>query len=250
MTTQPRNLFAVVISEPLALAAAQPHQILISTASVALMGQFASSSGILDPFVGYALAIGIEWAYLRGLASDSKTQTEWGARLNWSAFVIVVLWGCLWCLHAFKVLPETPDGTLGYILAAAHVVPIAWLSLCSAMCHRASMQAEAAKQEAIEAERREQARKEREAENALRFEAQREQARLEAWKDAQTFKAQLATTQRNQSQRVAQPFTPGQMGCKHCGVQVEFSTASEKGVITRLGCAACREQRKANKGGK
>ena len=75
-TTQERGLFAVFLGEPLDLIKAQPHQLFISTASVALMGSFASSSKILDPTIGYLLAIGIEWAYFRGLASDSRAPTS------------------------------------------------------------------------------------------------------------------------------------------------------------------------------
>lgn len=222
-----------VLWEPIELIKAQPHQALISVASVALMAQFAASGGVLNPFVGFVLAIGIEWAYIRGLASDSKATTRWGAYLNWSAFLIVVLWGSLWCLKSFGVIAEKPTDWLAYVMALAHVVPIAWLSLCSAMTHRAAMQV-------IDQRERDRA----DAENALQLEIARERAKLDAWKDAQTFKAQLANQTNNPKPRVAQPFMPGQMGCKHCGQSVEFSTPSEKGVIARLGCAECRAKRK------
>lgn len=241
------TFWEVVLLEPIDLIKAQPHQALISTASVALMGSFAASGKILDPFVAYVLAIGIEWAYLRGLASDAKATTAWGAWLNWSAFAIVVLWGSLWCLKAFGVIPEAPQGWLAGFLAIAHVVPIAWLSLCSAMTHRASAQlAERRKRERDEAEQR-RADREHEARNALHLEIEREQAKLAVWKDAQLFKADLTATPHNQPRRVAQPFTPGQVGCKHCGLLVGFSTPSEKGVLVRLGCADCRAKRKENR---
>lgn len=238
----------VVIAEPLSLAMAQPHQALISCASVALMAQFASSSKIIDPIVGYALAIGVEWAYLRGLVADSKTTTAWGARLNWSAFAIVVLWGCLWCLKQFGIITETPTDALAFGLALAHVVPIAWLSLCSAMSHRAMVQAEAAHVQVQQQRFDDEARRLREAQNALQLEEAKERTRLALWKDAQTFKAQLGNQTNNQKQRVVQPFVPGQMGCKYCGQSVGFSTPSEKGVLVRLGCVDCRANRKANKG--
>lgn len=135
METTQRGLFAVFLGEPIDLVKAQPHQLFISTASVALMGSFASSSGILDPAIGYLLAIGIEWAYFRGLASDSKAPTIWGAILNWSACIVVVLWGMLWVAE----LTHTITATASWWLAAAHVIPIAWLSLCSAQTHRAAM---------------------------------------------------------------------------------------------------------------
>lgn len=236
--------WGAVFAEPLALVRAQPHQALISTASVALMAQFAASGDILHPSVAYTLAIGVEWAYLRGLASDAKAPTAWGAWLNWSAFVVVVLWGSLWCLKQFGVIIDAPQGWLAGFLALAHVVPIAWLSLCSAMTHRASALLAAEQAEADRLRAQAQAEAEREARNTLHLEIEREQARLAAWKDAQQFKATLATVKPNQPSRVAQPFAPGQMGCKHCGLQVGFSTPSEKGVLVRLGCAECRQKRK------
>ena len=150
-TSRSHGLIAVFLGEPLALIKAQPHQLCISTASVALMGSFASASGILDPTVGYLLAIGIEWAYFRGLASDSKAPTRWGSILNWSACGIVVLWGMLWVARFTGALDETQGG---WWLAAAHVMPIAWLSLCSAQTHRAAMAAEVAQQAAAAARQR------------------------------------------------------------------------------------------------
>lgn len=175
-TAQRRTMFDALIGEPLELALSQPHQILLSTGSVALMGSFASTSGIVDPLVGYLIAIGVEWAYLRGLASDSRAQTAWGGILNWSAFGIVVLWGVLWCAQKFGVYTEAKGG---WMLAAAHVVPVAWLSLCSAQCHRAAMGAEKKATAKTEAQR-----------NAWLLAQEEEDRKLERWKEAQRLKTQ------------------------------------------------------------
>lgn len=158
MLATTRGLFATFLGEPIALVRAQPHQLFISTASVALMGSFASSSGILDPSVGYLLAIGIEWAYFRGLASDSKTPTVWGVILNWSACLVVILWGMLWVAESTHTIDAA---TAGWWLAAAHVIPIAWLSLCSAQTHRAAMVAEVGARRAEEARTRAEEQAER-----------------------------------------------------------------------------------------
>lgn len=184
--TAPRTLGDVLIREPLALAAAQPHQVLLSTGSVAIMAQFAASSGIVAPLVGYCIAIGVEWAYLRGLASDSRARTWWGGALNWSAFGVVVLWGVLWCGGAFGVLAERPVGWVGWVLAVAHVVPIAWLSLCAAMCHRAALAAEdsAARQAA-----------ERHA--AWELAQAEEDRKLERWKAAQRLRLEVRLAERD-----------------------------------------------------
>jgi len=188
LTTQTasRSLFAVVVGEPLSLAKDQPHQVLLSTGSVAIMAQFAAHGGIVHPAVGYCIAVGVEWAYLRGLASDSRAQSHWGAALNWSAFAIVVLWGVLWVATIYKAIPERPGGGLALALGAAHIVPIAWLALCSAMCHRTAVRADAlaAGQAAREHEvwEREQAEKDRE---------------LLRWKEAQRLKSEIKIAERS-----------------------------------------------------
>lgn len=186
VATQRRTLFDALIGEPLELALSQPHQILLSTGSVALMGSFASTSGIVDPLVGYLIAIGVEWAYLRGLASDSRAQTRWGGILNWSAFGIVVLWGVLWCAQKFGVYIEK-DG--GWLLAAAHVVPVAWLSLCSAQCHRAAMGEVRRIDEGRKAIDEQAAREIEAAAAALDLEMNRKQQELALYEQAQAAKA-------------------------------------------------------------
>lgn len=179
-TAQKPGFLAVFLGEPFELIKAQPHQALISTGSIALMGQFAGSSGIVDPLVGYCIAAGVEWAYFRGLASDAKAPTRWGAVLNWSACAIVVLWGMLWVAQQNGAIDERGGGWAAWLLAAAHVIPIAWLSLCSAMTHRAAMLAEAhaADQRALDAA--EFARQQRE-----------EDEKLRRWEHAQRLKAEL-----------------------------------------------------------
>ena len=243
-TTAQPGLWDAVIAEPLSLVAAQPHQALISVASVALMAQFAASGDILHPFVGLVLAIGIEWAYLRGLASDSKASTEWGAYLNWSAFLIVVLWGSLWCLKAFGVIAEKPAGWAAIGMALAHVVPIAWLSLCSAMTHRAAMQLHAQREQA-EREADKQREQERiDAENALQREIAHERAKLDAWKDAQQFKAQLKQSEsasaQNARSRLAreEDAQPKVYQCASCG---SVLTMKQYAAAKRWGrCGQCK----------
>jgi hypothetical protein len=189
-TVRERNILDALVWEPLNLAISQPHQIALSAASVALMGSFGKASGILDPYVAYILAVGVEWAYLKGLASDSRAPTGWGTALNWSAFGIVVLWGVLFVASMIGAIDLHARGWAGWLLAGAHVVPIAWLSLCSAMTHRAALALEA-----IEDRQRrdaEQARQDRiQADHdALELEAARKAADLAAWEAGQ--RAQLA----------------------------------------------------------
>lgn len=202
-TAQERGIFAVIVGEPLALAKAQPHQVLLSTGSVAIMAQYAAHSGIVAPLVGYCIALGVEWAYLRGLASDTKATTWWGDALNWSAFGIVVLWGVLWVATIYGAIDAKPAGVLAFLVAAAHVVPIAWLSLCSAMCHRAASLVEQVSKEkrlreedernrAEVAEKEARARKLQDAEDELLIEMRRKDAALRLMEETARRKMQLA----------------------------------------------------------
>lgn len=227
IATQRSTLFDALIGEPLELALSQPHQILLSTGSVALMGSFASTSGIVDPLVGYLIAIGVEWAYLRGLASDSRAQTRWGGILNWSAFGIVVLWGVLWCAQKFGVYIEQ-DG--GWWLAAAHVVPVAWLSLCSAQCHRAAMGEEKRHARALQAQR-----------ETMALDLERKQQELALWEQAQEAKARLKAAGMMPAKIGTVPQTKGRTAvCCKCQKEVTWSTPSEAGTIKRWGCEDCR----------
>lgn len=211
--TAQKSLLGVIVGEPLALARDQPHQILISTGSVALMGQFAGSSGVVHPAVGYCIAIGVEWAYLRGLASDSRSPTRWGGVLNWSAFLIVVLWGVLWVAQFSRIISAESGG---WLLAAAHVVPIAWLSLCSAQCHRAAKIAEHRRAIRIEDEERRQAERQAEEERTYQRELQRrrDEMQLELEQRYRTMRLEEEARERRRASRTnsaaAQPSTaPG-----------------------------------------
>jgi hypothetical protein len=200
-TINERGIFDALIWEPLALAISQPHQIALSCASVALMGSFGTVSGILHPAVAYILAIGVEWAYLRGLASDSRAPTGWGTALNWSAFGIVVLWGVLFVASMIGAIDLRARGWAGWALAGAHVIPIAWLSLCSAMTHRAALALEAIeerKQRDKEQKRLERIQADK---DAIELEAARKAADLAAWEAGQRAQLAIETERKDAAMR-------------------------------------------------
>lgn len=257
---QSRTIWATLVAEPVRVGLAQFHQVLISTASVTLMAQYAASSEILPPWVGYVLAVGVEWTYLRGLASEAKAPSKWGSWLNWSAFAILLLWGTLWCLRKYGVITEHPTDWLAFVLAASHVFPVAWVSLCSAQAHRALLQVETAQAQAealadqerqrrLDDETAAQLRQQQQAEFDLQLKIKADEARLQQWAAAREIDARVKGTQANQPRGGSQPFTPGSMPCPVCTQSVEYTTPSEKGVIARRGCPACRANRKALKGG-
>jgi hypothetical protein len=244
-----RSFFDVVIGEPLELAKDQPHQILLSTGSVALMSSFASSSNILHPLAGFCIAVGVEWAYLRGLASDARAQTRWGGILNWSAFAIVVLWGVLWVAQQLGAVVEQ---TGGWWLAAAHVVPVAWLSLCSAQCHRAAMGAERAELKRASDREATQTEAERAYQAGLQKRRDDQQLALEAeWKrellaiEAEKQRAELKMQAQNARIKMRRDALPASTNaepqtCPKCGVFIE-SRSTWLAARRWQRCAACKE---------
>jgi hypothetical protein len=152
-TAQPRkrNIADAIFYEPLQLALDQPPQLLISAASVFLV---AAEAGILmgAPW-NIALAVGAEWAYLRGLCSGQAAKTRWAAGLIWAAVILMIAYGSLWGLREFGVTlpgaahpgeePSPVSGVWGIVgaalITAIHIGCISAVTLCSAMCHRAEL---------------------------------------------------------------------------------------------------------------
>lgn len=119
---QKRTILDAVVVEPIELIISQPHQALISSASVYLV---AAEAGMLIAWpYNVLMAIGVEWAYLRGLSSGQETTTVWATRLNWSAVLLVVLYGSLWGLRKFGLIPDVPPVWAAVVLTAIHILTI------------------------------------------------------------------------------------------------------------------------------
>lgn len=197
--------FKAFILEPFELAVGQPHQVLISSASVSIV---ALEAATLIPFpANVALAIGAEWAYLRGLISGHGIKTRWAPALNWSAVLLVICYGSLWGFRQFHLIPDTPAPWLAVLLTIIHIGAIGAVTLCSAMLHRVNsdVKALAAKVVAEENEKRNQekvaAEEERNrrlqlARDELTIEMQRRDAELRLMEETARRKMQLAIERR------------------------------------------------------
>lgn len=207
-TVHKRNLFDAIVFEPLELAISQPHQALISAISVYLV---ASEAAMLAPApFNWAMAIGAEWAYLRGLSSGELVATPWNKRLIAAAIALLILYGSLWGLRQFGALPKVHvavEGARGVagavILTLIHILSIGAVTFCSAMIHRDVVEAARVSRETRlrEEEERNRAkvaadeernRKLQEAEDALRIEMRRKDAELRLMDEAARRKMQLA----------------------------------------------------------
>jgi hypothetical protein len=140
MTTfalRPRTFRDAMIREPIQLAISQPHQVLISSISVSLMAIFFASSGAVPAAAAWAGAVGVEYAYLKGLSDAAYTRSEWGMRLVWGAFAIIVIAGISVLLRDAYHMPwmVSPPAPLAVLLAVLHILPLAFIGLCSANLH-------------------------------------------------------------------------------------------------------------------
>ncbi len=235
MTT---TTFKSFIAEPFELAIGQPrklihrlphirpHQMLISSASVAIV---AAEAATLIPWpANIALAIGAEWAYLRGLISGAGIKTPWAARLNFSAVMLVVLYGSLWGFRSFHLIPDVPPPGVAVLLTLIHIGSIGAVTICSAMLHRVGEDAKAEMMQ--EATRREDARieKERDAAAALDLEMRRKEHELSLWQQAEETKARLkmqSADARMKMRRNAhpEPTNADEKKCPKCGVELDNS---------------------------
>lgn len=198
-----RIVYALV-GEPMELIASQPHQALISVASVSLVS--AEAALLVGWPANMALAVGAEWAYLKGLSSGQRVHTRWVAALNVSAILLVVVYGSLWSLRKFGMLPNdgfvTGDGwerwAAAIILTACHILTIGAVTISSAMVHAAEAAADRVRKEREQQRIAEEAEHERQRQRDLQ--AQRDALALEAERNKQALTLEW---QRSQLRREA-----------------------------------------------
>lgn len=236
--------------EPFDFALSQPHQLAISSASVAIV---ALEAGTLIPWpFNVLLAIGAEWAYLRGLISGAGIKTRWAGALNISAVMLVVLYGGLWGLRGFHLIPDVPPAWAAVVLTIIHIGAISAVTLCSAMLHRVGEDTKAlARKAAID---REDARAIEEQDYQASLQRQRDQQQLELeaeWKraqlqiDTERQRAELKMQIRQASKPRAADTLPESINaadqvCPKCGIQLDrarWMAAKRWGY-----CATCKEQ--------
>jgi hypothetical protein len=252
MTTlaQKRTIWDALIFEPIELIISQPHQALISSASVFLV---AAEAGILiDPPYNVLLAIGAEWAYLKGLSSGQQVRTGWATALNWSAVLLVVLYGSLWGLRKFGAIPVAPPIWGAILLTLIHILCIGAVTICSAMVHSAMLAEQKHERERKQAAEEARARRLQDQQDAierdqararveLEIDLAKRRADLELWQAGQQAKQVLKSQSNATKKSGTVPETKGKTAfCVLGNHEVAWSTPSEAGTIKRWGCAECR----------
>ncbi len=225
MTT---TTFQAFVREPFDLALGQPHQMLISSASVAIV---AAEAATLIPYpFNILLAIGAEWAYLRGLISGAGVMTRWAISLNISAVALVVLYGSLWGFRSFHLIPAAPPPWAAVLLTIVHIGAIGAVTICSAMLHRAGEDAKATQRK--KAQDREDERKQRDldARAALALEDEAERLKIERWRTAQEIKVALKMQSKDARIKMRRDALPAstnaaEQTCPKCGIVIPSRSA-------------------------
>jgi len=235
MTT---TTFRAFVREPFDLALGQPHQLLISSASVAIVAAEAATLVPTGPLPFHVLlAIGAEWAYLRGLISGAGVKTRWAGALNVSAVALVVLYGSLWGFRGFHLIPDVPSPWLAVLLTIVHIGSIGAVTICSAMLHRAGMDAKAAERKKAQDREDARAADEQRYQEELKRRKDAQQLELEAeWKRAQIqieadrARAELKMQSADSRMKMRRDARPARANaapqtCPKCGVPIASRSA-------------------------
>jgi len=200
-------------------------QFIVTTGAAFMSAMFNTQHEVLPSFIAWPLAAGFEAIYLSGLiAADRTRKSGWIIAMIVAASLTSFIYGMLYVLGIYKVIPDQPTGRIAFGLALAHVLPMPVLSLCAARLYHASRAHVVAAERAIaeaeakrvqdekdavarrrqedadaEARRTQELRdaevaqrlRNQEEEDRLRLENAREDAKLARWQAAQQAKAQL-----------------------------------------------------------
>lgn len=111
---------------------------LITTGTLYASAMFNMQHGVFPPEVAYPLAVGIEWTYLSGLAyaTELKNNNKWSTGMIIFGALTSGIFGILYIIGHYNVIPDHPDGWIAWILAMAHVLPLIALLLLYTLCKR------------------------------------------------------------------------------------------------------------------
>lgn len=111
---------------------------LITTGTLYASVLFSMQHDIFPWFIATPIAVGITWTYLSGLAFATATTTK----SMWSTPMILVgaitdgLFGILYILGKYNIIPEKPTDSTAVWLASAHIVPLILLLIIFTYCKR------------------------------------------------------------------------------------------------------------------
>jgi hypothetical protein len=196
---------------------------LLTTATTYGSAEFGQQHNLFPMLVAWCVAVGVEWTYLSGLAYADQTRSH---KYVWPMIVVGALtsglYGTLFVLGQYGVIPNQPDKQTALWLALAHVVPLIALLFCYTIVKRQYSKERQAQDDFLaELDRREKERKQREADLKLRL----TEAKIEIAIDTARSKASSVLTKKDE------------FFCPRCNMRLNaFQFASAK----RWGrCKAC-----------
>lgn len=184
MTTE-RTFTQAFIAEPMRMIASQPAQVGISGLSMLFTAIFFADPFLEVPWLPHWLifgvaggaALGVEYAFLKGVADRAYVEAYgggsfWGNALILTVWFLMVASGTTVLLtYAYK-LPwfVSPPGAFAVLLSLSHIIPLSMIAACSAQLHagaerlavqRRTREEEETKQRMKEAEDRQKSFEER-----------------------------------------------------------------------------------------
>ncbi len=111
---------------------------LITTGTLYASAMFNMQHEVFPPIVAYTLAVGIEWTYLSGLAyatelKNTNTKSTWMIAMG---ALTSGMFGVMYILGHYNVIPSSPDGWVAWTLAFLHVLPLIILLFLYTLCKR------------------------------------------------------------------------------------------------------------------
>lgn len=202
---------------------------LLTTGSLYASVLFNTQHKIFPLWIALPIAIGIVWTYLSGLAFatavESKTKTS--TPMIWVGAITDGLFGILYVLGQYDVIPAKPDNQIALLLAIAHIVPLIILMVIYTYCKRDYLAEQATKRKAELDRQRKIEDQDREYDLKLR------NARLEVAVTKEQIK--LRELEQKLTQNVS---TSNQFSCDNCRASL---TQGQYGAMKRNGyCQQCK----------
>lgn len=190
---------------------------LITTGTLYASAMFNMQHGVFPAEVAFPLAVGIEWTYLSGLAYATELRKgRWSGWMIGAGALTSGLYGVLYIVGHYDVIPAHPTEGQAVALALAHVAPLIALLLLYTLCKRDYI-----------AEQRERGDKEYE--------------RAEKWRDeklAIEIERERLALERDRLTLTQQQVKAKTYACPSCGVPL---TQQQAAIASRYGyCKSCK----------
>lgn len=169
MTTTTRTWKDALITEPAQLVTAQPAQVGISALSMLFTAIFFAAPLLTVAWLPReivfvatgAAALGVEYAFLKGIADRAFVEARggvgfWGDLLVYTTGALLIVAGVTVLLtYAYKLEAfARPHWAFAAVLALVHIVPLATIGVCSAQLHAQAQRHERQQRDAEAAEER------------------------------------------------------------------------------------------------